>query len=275
MLRDTTDCSAAPMWQAVSTGSMLCSGWAPCEPLPSTWMSKNAPPAIAGPGQIAYWPTSMPGRLCMPNTASQGNRSNSLSSSMARAPPIPSSPGWKMKWTVPLKSLVSAKVARGAEQHGGVAVMPAGMHHARRGAAIRQVVRLHDGQRVHVRPQADARLAVAGPQHADHAGLADAAMHLDPPGLQLRRHQLRRAMLLQPQLRMGMQVLPERREFVMVACGSGRWPTSATSPQQWAWPACYSTGGRGGITPVDPARPGSYPRRLARRRIGYGDGEDG
>ena len=97
------------MWQAVSTGSMLLSGCAPWEPLPSMAMSKKAPPAIAVPGQIANSPTAMPGRLCMPNTASHGKRSNNLSSSMASAPPMPSSPGWKMKWTVPLKSRVSAK----------------------------------------------------------------------------------------------------------------------------------------------------------------------
>ena len=109
MLRATTDCSAAPMWQAVSTGSMLCSGCAPWLPRPSMRMSKNAPPAMARPGQMANSPTGMPGRLCMPNTLSQGKRSNSLSSSMASAPPIPSSAGWKMKCTVPLKSRVSAR----------------------------------------------------------------------------------------------------------------------------------------------------------------------
>ena len=36
-------------------------------------------------------------------------------------------------------------------------------------------------QRVHVGAQADAGLAVAAAQHADHAGAADAAMHLDAP----------------------------------------------------------------------------------------------
>ena len=40
----------------------------------------------------------------MPKMASQGNRWNRLSLSISRAPPRPSSAGWKMKLTVPLKS---------------------------------------------------------------------------------------------------------------------------------------------------------------------------
>ena len=65
-VRDTMDCRAVAMWQAVSTGSMLSSGRAPCDPLPPTAMSKTAPPAIAGPSRTAKVPTSMPVRLCMP-----------------------------------------------------------------------------------------------------------------------------------------------------------------------------------------------------------------
>ena len=97
------------MWQAASTGSMLASGRAPCAPRPVTVMSKKAPPAIEGPGLIAYLPTAMPGRLWMAKIASHGKRSNRPSFSMARAPPTPSSPGWKMKLTVPLNSRVSAR----------------------------------------------------------------------------------------------------------------------------------------------------------------------
>ena len=109
MLRDTIDCSAVPMWQATSTGSMPASGRAPCEPRPVTVMSKKAPPDIAVPGEMPYLPTGIPGRLCMPYTALHGKRWNSPSCSMASAPPMPSSPGWKMKFTVPLKLRVSAR----------------------------------------------------------------------------------------------------------------------------------------------------------------------
>ena len=68
-----------------------------------------APPAMAGPLRTAKVPTAMPVWLCMPKMRSQGKRSNSLSSSIASAPPQPSSPGWKMKWTMPSKLRVSAR----------------------------------------------------------------------------------------------------------------------------------------------------------------------
>jgi hypothetical protein len=77
------------------------------------------------------------------------------------------------------------QIARRAEQHGGVSVMPAGVHRALIAAAIRDVVGFGDRQRVHVGAQPDRALAVAGAQHADHAGAADRAMHLDPPFLEL------------------------------------------------------------------------------------------
>ena len=74
-----------------------------------TRMSKNAPPAIIGPARTANLPSGRPGRLCMPNTASQGNFSNRPSAIIARAPPMPSSAGWKMKFTTPSKLRVSAR----------------------------------------------------------------------------------------------------------------------------------------------------------------------
>ena len=109
MLRETIDCSAVVMWQAVSTGSIETSGLAPCAPLPSTRMSKKAPPAETTFRRTAKCPSGKPGRLCMAKIASQGKRSNSRSSSIASAPPQPSSPGWKMKWTMPSKFLVCAR----------------------------------------------------------------------------------------------------------------------------------------------------------------------
>ena len=95
--------------------------------------------------------------------------------------------------------------------------MAAGMHHAGVLAAVRQVVGLLDRQRVHVGAQPDRRLAVAGAQHADHAGAADAAMHLDAPFLQLPRNQLGGAVLLQPEFRVGVDVAADRGQFRVVA----------------------------------------------------------
>ena len=47
--------------------------------------------------------------VCIAKTASHGNLSNSPSCTMTRPPPKPSSPGWKMKCTVPSKLRVAAR----------------------------------------------------------------------------------------------------------------------------------------------------------------------
>ena len=72
------------------------------------------------------------------------------------------------------------KIARGAEQHGGVPIMTAGMHLAGNGRFVWQVVRLFDRQRVHVGAQADrlAATTLAAANDADHAGPADAGHDL-------------------------------------------------------------------------------------------------
>ena len=154
-------------------------------------------------------PTGRPGRLCMPNTASQGKRSNSPSFSIAWAPPRPSSAGWKMKLTVPLKFARFGEVFRGAQQHGGVAVMAAGMHAAWELCWRRAAGGLLHRQRVHVGAQADRGLPVAVPQHADDAGLADAAMHLDAPFLRAFGDEVGGAVLLQAQFGMGVDVVAD------------------------------------------------------------------
>ena len=62
-----------------------------------------------GPERTANLPTGSFGRLWMPKIASHGNCSKRPSSIIARAPPSPSSAGWKMKNTCPSKSRVSAR----------------------------------------------------------------------------------------------------------------------------------------------------------------------
>jgi hypothetical protein len=61
-----------------------------------------------------------------------------------------------------------------------MAVMPAGMHAPVVPRAVRESIRLVYRQRVHVGAQTDRAPGAAGAQHADHAGLADAAVHLQP-----------------------------------------------------------------------------------------------
>ena len=53
--------------------------------------------AITGPALTANLPTCDPGQLCMPNTASMGNCRNRPSLIISRAPPPPSSAGWKIR----------------------------------------------------------------------------------------------------------------------------------------------------------------------------------
>ena len=93
-----------------------------------------------------------------------------------------------MKLTVPLKVRDPARYFAAPKQHGGVTVVTAGVHPAGVLAGVWQSGGLKDRQRVHVRTQAHGFLAVAVAQHADDAGLADAAMHLDPPFRQFFRH---------------------------------------------------------------------------------------
>ena len=96
----------------------------------------------------------------------------------------------------------------GADQPGGVEVVPARVHHVRDGRAV-VVVRLFlDGERVHVGAQRhDGALPVLDVR--GHAGASDA-----PPGREPQRgepvgHDRRRPMLLEGELGMAMQVAPE------------------------------------------------------------------
>ncbi len=69
------------------------------------------------------------------------------------------------------------EIARRPQQHGGVTVMAAGVHQALRFGSVRQIGRLLDRQRVHIRPQPDdLHVAVAdGPVALDDADDAGAA----------------------------------------------------------------------------------------------------
>jgi len=81
----------------------------------------------------------------------------------------------------------------GAQQHGGVGVMPTGVHHrhgfaqANAGslAGKGQAGHLLDGQCVHVGPQGHYRARQAALEHGDHAGFAHLGTHLQAQGLEL------------------------------------------------------------------------------------------
>ncbi|KAG1385764.1 hypothetical protein G6F59_017216 [Rhizopus arrhizus] len=109
------------------------------------------------------------------------------------------------------------QVLRRPDQHRGVAVMTATVHQARLGGLVTEVVILGHGQGVHVGAQPDHAPAVAAlaANHAHHAGLADAAMHLDAQRLKRAGHNPGGPDFLEAQFRMRMQIAPQRRQFVM------------------------------------------------------------
>jgi hypothetical protein len=117
-----------------------------------------------------------------------------------------------MKFTVPLEVARLRQVPGRGQQHGGVAVVAAGVHAAVVLRAVREVVLLLQRQRVQVGAQADGALAVAAAQHADDAGAGDAGVHLEAPFAQLVGHDLRGAVLLEAEFRVGMDVAAQRDE---------------------------------------------------------------
>jgi hypothetical protein len=93
--------------------------------------------------------------------------------------------------------------------------MAAAMEAAGNGRSPLQIGVLLHRQRVHVGAQPDALAARAlALEHADHAGAAEPAMHLDAPLRQLVGDDAGRAHFLEADLGMGMQVAPDRGEFV-------------------------------------------------------------
>ena len=110
------------------------------------------------------------------------------------------------------------EIARGAEQRGGVAVMAAAVKAAGNGRTPRQIGVLVHRQRVHVGAQPDPLAAGAlALEHADHAGDAEPAMHLDAPLRELFRDDARGAHLLEADLGVRVQIPADRGEFVGIA----------------------------------------------------------
>ncbi len=111
------------------------------------------------------------------------------------------------------------EIARGPQQHGGVAVMAAGVHAARVLGAVREAVLLHDVERVHVGPQADrAARPLAALDGADHTGSGQAAMDLDAEGGELLCDELGGRVLLEGGLGVGMEVVAPSGHVRMELC---------------------------------------------------------
>ena len=100
-----------------------------------------------------------------------------------------------------------------AEQHRGVAVMAAAVVHAGTAAGMRQARLLGDRQRVHVCTQSDGPAAAAMAQGADHAGAGKSLVHLEPEQAQRVGDDAGRALLLEGELRVRVQVAPQRDQI--------------------------------------------------------------
>ena len=96
------------------------------------------------------------------------------------------------------------------QQHGGVAVVAAGVHLAGVLAGVGEPVAFCHRQRVHVRAQAHGAIRSAVLDDAHHARRAQAAVHRDAPVGQRLRDQVAGALLLEAQLWVGVDVAAQR-----------------------------------------------------------------
>src|SRR6266581_597389 len=96
--------------------------------------------------------------------------------------------------------------AGGAEQHGGVAVMAAGMHPTLMRRGMGKGIRLLHRQAIHVGAQADRTQRIAAPQRADDAGLGKATMDFAAIFSELRRDDVRGALFGEGELGMRVDV---------------------------------------------------------------------
>ena len=111
--------------------------------------------------------------------------------------------------------LLGGQQLRRAQQGSGVRVVAAGVHHAGRLGFIGHLVGLGDGQRVDVGPQGDD--TGAGPLTLDlgvDAGLAAAPVG-DAELIQLLLNALRGAVFLQADLRVCVEIAPERYDVIL------------------------------------------------------------
>ena len=104
-----------------------------------------------------------------------------------------------------------------ATEHGGVAVVTAGMHAAGNLRSIRQPGFLPDRKRVDIRPQRHRAGPVALDRGDEPGALRVTALHGDATGLEKLRHAPGRPLLLEADLGMRVQFATQRDEFREVA----------------------------------------------------------
>jgi hypothetical protein len=98
---------------------------------------------------------------------------------------------------------------------GGVTVVSARVHDAGRTGGERRLEQFGEGQRVGVGAPRHRAAGRVPAQHAHHAGAGDARPHLEPGGLQPLGDDAGRALLLERQLRVAVEIPPERDHAVL------------------------------------------------------------
>ncbi len=160
-------------------------------------------------------PTAAPGQLCMPKTASHGEFFEEAVLDHLARPAAAFFGRLEDQVDRAVEVAVLREMARRGQQHGGMAVMAAGVHLARLRAGMGEFVELLHGQRVHVGTQADgpaAGAAVAAVHDAHHAGGAHAAVNRDAPGFEFLRDHVGGAHFLEAQFRVGVDVAAHGRD---------------------------------------------------------------
>jgi hypothetical protein len=106
------------------------------------------------------------------------------------------------------------QMTRGPEQHGRVAVVPAGVHFPRGLGAVLERVEFLNRQGVHVSPQPDRALAAATLKHPHNPCLAEASVDAQSPFFETLSNKIRRSNLFVSQFGMGVDASSERLDFV-------------------------------------------------------------
>ena len=215
-LRETIDCKAVVMWLATTTGSIPDSGRAPCAFAGDRDIEKRATRHHRPRADLEF-ADRQPRPVVHPE--------HGLAREFVEQPVLDHRIGAALTLLRRLKDEMHGaveiarfrEIARRAEQHRRVPVMAAGVHAAVVLRPVRKGVGFENRQAIHIGPQPDRARRVADPQPSDEAGLADAAMHLDPKALELFGHKVGGALLLKAQFGVSVDVAPPFGQLVVKA----------------------------------------------------------
>ncbi len=113
-----------------------------------------------------------------------------------------------------VKHTALRQLLRRSQQHGGVAVVAAGVHHAVVATGPIGPRGFHNRQRVHVGPQTQAARRTAPAQLAYHTGATQVGAHRIAPAAQLVGHQRAGAVLVKSQFGVAVNVAPQGHKFL-------------------------------------------------------------